>query len=58
MLREVGSPSIAQYHDPYRQNRIAYGILRRLYRRADRIITLTMRAAFSGSRLLTLTSTT
>jgi glycosyltransferase involved in cell wall biosynthesis len=41
VLREVGSPSIAQYHDPYRQNRIAYRILRHLYRHADRIITLT-----------------
>jgi glycosyltransferase involved in cell wall biosynthesis len=41
VLREVGSPSIAQHHDPYRQNRIAYRILRRLYRHADRIITLT-----------------
>ena len=41
MLREVGSPSVAQYHDPYRQNRIAYRILRRLYRHADRIVTLT-----------------
>jgi len=41
VLREVGSPSIAQYRDPYRQNRIAYRILRRLYRHADRIITLT-----------------
>jgi glycosyltransferase involved in cell wall biosynthesis len=41
LLREVGSPSIAQYHDPYRQNRVAYRILRHLYRRADRIIALT-----------------
>jgi glycosyltransferase involved in cell wall biosynthesis len=41
ILREVGSPSIAQYRDPYAQNRIAYRILRRLYRYADRIITLT-----------------
>jgi glycosyltransferase involved in cell wall biosynthesis len=41
VLREVGSPSIAQRHDPYRQNRIAYRILRRFYRYADRIITLT-----------------
>jgi glycosyltransferase involved in cell wall biosynthesis len=41
LLREVGSPSIAQYHDPYRQNRVAYRILRHLYRHADRIITLT-----------------
>ncbi len=41
MLREVGSPSIAQYRDPYRQNRIAYRLLRRLYRHADRIVALT-----------------
>ncbi|HEY2227319.1 MAG TPA: glycosyltransferase [Xanthobacteraceae bacterium] len=41
LLREVGSPSIAQYHDPYRQNRFAYRILRHLYRHADRIIMLT-----------------
>jgi len=41
VLREVGSPSVAQHHDPYRQNRIAYRILRHLYRHADRIITLT-----------------
>lgn len=41
VLREVGSPSIARHRDPYRQNRIAYGLLRRFYRYADRIITLT-----------------
>jgi glycosyltransferase involved in cell wall biosynthesis len=41
VLREVGSASIAQRHDPYRQNRIAYRILRRVYAFADRIITLT-----------------
>jgi hypothetical protein len=41
MLREVGSPSIALHRDPYRQNRVAYRILRHLYRHADRIITLT-----------------
>jgi len=41
ILREVGSPSIAQYRDPYLQNRIAYRILRRVYRYADRIIALT-----------------
>ena len=41
VLREVGSPSVAQRHDPYRQNRIAYRILRRLYRHADRIVVLT-----------------
>jgi glycosyltransferase involved in cell wall biosynthesis len=41
VLREVGSPSIAQYRDPYLQNRIAYRILRRVYAYADRIVTLT-----------------
>jgi glycosyltransferase involved in cell wall biosynthesis len=41
VLREVGSPSIALHRDPYRSNRIAYRILRRFYRGADRIITLT-----------------
>jgi glycosyltransferase involved in cell wall biosynthesis len=41
VLREVGSPSIALHRDPYRQNRIAYRLLRRLYRYADRIVALT-----------------
>jgi glycosyltransferase involved in cell wall biosynthesis len=41
ILREVGSPSLAQISDPYRQNRIAYRFLRRLYRHADRIVALT-----------------
>ena len=41
VLPEVGSASIAQRHDPYRQNRIARRILRRVYAFADRIITLT-----------------
>jgi glycosyltransferase involved in cell wall biosynthesis len=41
VLREVGSPSFAERHDPYAQNRIAYRLLRRLYRYADRIIALT-----------------
>jgi glycosyltransferase involved in cell wall biosynthesis len=41
VLREVGSPSIAQFRDPYLQNRIAYRILRRVYKYADRIVTLT-----------------
>ncbi len=41
VLREVGSPSIAQFRDPYAQNRIAYRILKYLYRRADRIVALT-----------------
>jgi glycosyltransferase involved in cell wall biosynthesis len=44
VLREVGSPSIALRRDPYRSNRIAYRILRRLYRGADRIVTLTQGA--------------
>jgi glycosyltransferase involved in cell wall biosynthesis len=41
VLREVGSPSIAQYRDPYLQNRMAYRVLRRAYAFADRIVTLT-----------------
>jgi glycosyltransferase involved in cell wall biosynthesis len=41
VLREVGSPSIAQHRDPHLQNRIAYRILRRVYAYADRIIVLT-----------------
>jgi hypothetical protein len=41
VLREVGSPSIAQRHDPHRQNRFAHRILRHFYRYADHIITLT-----------------
>lgn len=41
VLREVSSPSIAQHRDPYLQNRIAYRILRRVYRYADRVIALT-----------------
>jgi glycosyltransferase involved in cell wall biosynthesis len=41
VLREAGSPSISQYRDPYGQHRIAYRVLRRLYRYADRIVTLT-----------------
>jgi glycosyltransferase involved in cell wall biosynthesis len=41
ILREVASPSIAERLDPYRQNRIAYRILHRFYRYADRVITLT-----------------
>ena len=41
VLREVSSPSVAQRHDPYLQNRIAYRLLRHLYRHADRIVTLT-----------------
>ncbi len=41
LLREVGSSSIALDRDPYRQNRIAYRLLRRFYRYADRIVVLT-----------------
>ena len=41
VLREVGSPSFAQQRDPYAQNRIAYRVLRHLYRFADRIVALT-----------------
>jgi glycosyltransferase involved in cell wall biosynthesis len=41
VLREVSSPLVAQYRDPYLQNRIAYWLLRWLYRRADRIVALT-----------------
>jgi glycosyltransferase involved in cell wall biosynthesis len=41
VLREVASPSIAQRLDPYRQNRIAYRILRFAYRYADVVVTLT-----------------
>jgi glycosyltransferase involved in cell wall biosynthesis len=41
VLREVNNPAISQYQDPYRQNRIAYRLLRWFYRRADRVIALT-----------------
>jgi glycosyltransferase involved in cell wall biosynthesis len=41
VLREVGSPSVALHRDPYLSNRIAYRVLRKLYRGADRIIALT-----------------
>jgi glycosyltransferase involved in cell wall biosynthesis len=41
VLREVGSPSVAQFRDPYLQNRIAYRILRRVYKYADRVVALT-----------------
>jgi glycosyltransferase involved in cell wall biosynthesis len=40
VLRENSVPSMAR-RDPSRSNRIAYRLLRRLYRFADRIITLT-----------------
>jgi glycosyltransferase involved in cell wall biosynthesis len=41
VLREVSTPSVAQSLDPYFQNRIAYHLLRRVYRYADRIVALT-----------------
>jgi glycosyltransferase involved in cell wall biosynthesis len=41
VTREVASPSLAEKHDPYWQNRIAYRILRLAYRLADRVVTLT-----------------
>jgi glycosyltransferase involved in cell wall biosynthesis len=41
LLREVASPSAAQQHDPSWQGRLSYQILHRLYRFADRVITLT-----------------
>jgi glycosyltransferase involved in cell wall biosynthesis len=41
ILREVGSPSVALHRDPYAQNRVAYRVLRYLYRYADRIVALT-----------------
>lgn len=41
VLREVASASIAARLDPYRQNRIAYRILRWAYRFADVVVTLT-----------------
>lgn len=40
VLREGAVPSMAQ-RDPSRSNRIAYRILRHLYRHADRLVTLT-----------------
>lgn len=40
VLRENSVPSMAR-HDPSRSNRIAYRLLRRVYRFADRVVTLT-----------------
>jgi len=51
VLREVSSPSVAQSHDPHFQNRIAYRLLRRLYRYADRIVTLTRGARTISCRI-------
>jgi glycosyltransferase involved in cell wall biosynthesis len=41
VLREVNTPSMAKKLDPRWQDRIAYRVLRRGYRTADRVITLT-----------------
>jgi len=41
VLREVASPSAAQKFDPSWQSRLSYQILRRFYRVADRVVTLT-----------------
>jgi glycosyltransferase involved in cell wall biosynthesis len=41
VLREVASASFAARLDPYRQNRIAYRVLRFAYRFADVVVTLT-----------------
>ncbi len=41
ILREVSSASISQRHDPYRQTRMAYALLRIAYRWADVVVTLT-----------------
>lgn len=45
VLREVGSPSISQRLDPFRQTRIAYRLLRHSYRWADLVVALTAGAA-------------
>jgi glycosyltransferase involved in cell wall biosynthesis len=44
VLREAAVPSMAR-HDPSRSNRIAYRIMRHLYRHADHIITFTDQAS-------------
>ena len=41
ILREVASPSVALRRDAYLQNRLAYRFIGPVYRRADRVITLT-----------------
>jgi glycosyltransferase involved in cell wall biosynthesis len=41
ILREVNTPSVAKTCDPHWQDRIAYRILRCVYRTADQVITLT-----------------
>jgi glycosyltransferase involved in cell wall biosynthesis len=50
VLRENSVPSMA-HRDPSRSNRIAYRVLRRLYRFADHIITLTDRSRDDLTRL-------
>src|SRR4051812_19421839 len=44
VLREVNTPSVARKRDPRWQDRLAYRILRLVYRTADRVITLTQGA--------------
>lgn len=41
ILREVATPSVAERQDPHWQDRVAYRILHRVYRHADRVIALT-----------------
>jgi glycosyltransferase involved in cell wall biosynthesis len=41
ILREVASPSVALRRDAYLQNRLAYRMIGPVYRRADRVVTLT-----------------
>jgi glycosyltransferase involved in cell wall biosynthesis len=41
ILREVASPSVALRRDAYLQNRLAYRVIGPVYRRADKVITLT-----------------
>jgi glycosyltransferase involved in cell wall biosynthesis len=41
ILREVATPSVARRLDPYRQNRLAYKVVRLVYPLADRVVTLT-----------------
>jgi len=45
VLREAASPSVAERHDPYWSNRLAYRVLRLGYRLADVVVTLTDGAA-------------
>ncbi len=41
LLREVTSPSVARYQDPYLQNRLAYRFIRWVYSNANVVLTLT-----------------